>query len=276
MALTKPALQKRIRFDEAYLKAMIANPELAEHHAAADAARNELKTLAQNEASPAVVATALAAFERERIAPLLIDLDKRVDDYIRREALAVGAATAVSLNGSIDAFVVLWRNANMVSRIARLYYGRPSLRLSLLILRDVTLAVILSRVLDDVTDAAGDALSGLVTKLGGMVVGPVMDGSINALVTLKLGYLAKKRCRSFEVWSQSNTQRAALEVFEQVRRESTGLIGDLLKLCGGAVGGVAGVAAGAAGAVLSAPKSAWSLVQNALVRKPPGEKESAT
>ncbi|MEL7487634.1 MAG: hypothetical protein AAGJ87_10520, partial [Pseudomonadota bacterium] len=110
-----------------------------------------------------------------------------------------------------------------------------------------------------------------ITKLGGMVVGPVMDGSINALVTLKLGYLAKKRCRSFEVWSERKSQQATLEVFDRVRRESAGLVSDLVKVCGGAVGGVAGAAAdaavNAADMVLSAPKSAWSLVQGTFAKK---------
>ena len=45
----------------------------------------------------------------------------------------MGIATAVSPNGTLDAFIVLLRNANMVSRIANLYYGRPGARGSLVI-----------------------------------------------------------------------------------------------------------------------------------------------
>lgn len=286
-----PDLRRRHRYDLKYLKNIMANPALVTKHAEASKAYDDLVAL--KKVDTAEIPKKLAAFERERIAPLLTDLDKEIDDYIHKEALAVGSATAVSMNGSIDAFVVLWRNVNMVSRISRLYYGRPSLRLSLTILRDVMVAVLLSRALDDVTDAAGEALSGVVSKLGGMVVGPMMDGSVNALMTTKIGYLTKKRCRSFDVWSKSSSRRATVEVFDQVKRESANLISELVKISGGVVGaagnivgaaaqaagsaagaaadaagGVVEAAGGAAGKVLSAPKSAWSVVQDRFVKKP--------
>jgi uncharacterized membrane protein YcjF (UPF0283 family) len=65
--------------------------------------------------------------ETTMINPLLSELDAKVEAYIRREALAVGVSTAVCTSGTLDAFVVLWRAANMVSRISRYYYGRPGL-----------------------------------------------------------------------------------------------------------------------------------------------------
>jgi|GEM_PF-295440 len=285
----------RVEFDDAYLKGMATNPALVDLHGDILKARQDLQTLRdtakrENMASDAF-AQSLEAFERTRMAVLLVDLDKQIDGYIRKEALSVGSATAVSLNGSIDAFVVLWRNVNMVSRISRLYFGRPNIRLSLMIMRDVMVAVVLSRALDDVADAAGDALSGAVTKLGGMVIGPVMDGSVNALMTMKIGYLAKKRCRSFDVWSQASATRATIEVFEQVKRESASLIADMLKTGGGIVGGVGQAAAAAAdaagnvvggakdvvtnvgGKVIAAPKSAWAKVQEVIVKKPVKESD---
>ena len=283
----------RVEFDDAYLKGMSTNPALADKHEDIRAAHRDLMNMRDdakaNNIASATFAHSLADFERTRMAVLLADLDKEIDGYIRKEALSVGSATAVSLNGSIDAFVVLWRNVNMVSRISRLYFGRPNLRMSMMIMRDVMVAVVLSRALDDVADAAGDALSGAVTKLGGMVIGPVMDGSVNALMTMKIGYLAKKRCRSFDVWSQSKATQATIDVFNQVKRESASLIADMLKTGGGFVGGVGQAAAAAAGAagnvvigakgvaanvggkVIAAPKSAWAKVQDALVKKPKNE-----
>ncbi len=273
------ALKKRFEFDDAYLRSMTANPALIGHHAAALTAREDLRALEKGDADN--LPARLSEFERTRIAILLSDLDKQVDDYIHKEALTVGSATAVSMNGSIDAFIVLWRNINMISRISRLYYGRPSMRLSLRVLRDVMAAVLLSRVLDDISDTAGDALGRTVSRLGGIVVGPLMDGSINALVTLKLGYLAKRRCRSFDVWSRASAIEATRDVFERVKKESSSLTGELVKMSGGvfsvaskATGRVAGMASDAAGNVFAAPKSAWSLVQDAFVRKPPKDEKS--
>ncbi|MEO0879687.1 MAG: DUF697 domain-containing protein [Pseudomonadota bacterium] len=299
-------IKRRIAYDDTYLRGIANNPALVSRRGAAIAARRDLEALKNAQADG--LAQRLAAFERERIATLLVDLDKQVDDYIHKEALAVGSATAVSLNGSVDAFVVLWRNINMVSRISRLYYGRPSLRLSLTILRDVMVAVLLSRALDDVSDAAGEALGGVMTRLGGMVAGPLIDGSVNALVTTKIGYLTKKRCRSFDVWSETRATRATKEVIDQVKRESSALVGELVKMTSGffgaagdivgaaatkasdvagaaasaaetvagaaataaatAAGGVVGAASDAAEKVLAAPKSAWSIVQDTFVKKP--------
>ena len=270
-------LNKRFAYDDAYLKNIGVNPALSAQWNAAETARDDLRGIKLDGSDDQ--AKQLAEFERTRIAPLLADLDKQVDAYIHKEALAVGSATAVSMNGSVDAFVVLWRNVNMISRISRLYYGRPSLRLSMTILRDVIVAVLLSRALDDVTDAAGEALGGVISKVGGLVVGPLIDGSVNALMTTKLGYLAKRRCRSFEVWSESSATRATLEVIDQVRKESASLTSELVKITGGAMdvasraaASVAGAATDAAGKVLATPKSAWALVQNTFVRKPENRK----
>ena len=267
------SIRKRISFDKSYLKTMAANPELAGDREAIDRTYTDLESLANDLGNDG--AARLHVFERERIAPLLAALDKRIDDYIHKEALSVGSATAISMNGSIDAFIVLWRNINMIARISRLYYGRPSLRLSLMILRDVMVAVLLSRALDDVTDAAGEALGRIVSRLGGAIIGPLMDGSVNALMTLKIGYLAKRRCRSFDVWSKASATRATAEAFERVKKEAAGITGELVKTSSGfasatarAAGNVAGVASDAAGKVIAAPKSAWSLVQGAFVRKP--------
>lgn len=253
----------RVEYDLTYLQGMRANPALAEQRMEIGRAIADLEGLKARDSSltPRALGDEINRFEESRILPLLAPLDAEVDAYIRKEALGVGTATAVSLNGTVDAFVVLWRNINMISRIARLYYGRPSLRLSARILGDVATAVVLSRVADDISEAAGDTLGGLFNRLGGIVAGPVMDGSINALMTLKLGYAAKKRCRSFDVWSRKKAFEAAREVFNQVKSESAGLIGDVL----GAVGGITGAAIGVAQKAFSAPRSAWSLVQNTVM-----------
>ncbi len=258
--LTPEDITRRLRFDVAYLRALRRNPELADRRAEVEAALEAAHDLPQD-------ARALSAFEHDRIEPLLAPLDRKVDGFIHAEASTVGATTAISMNGSLDAFFVLWRNVNMVSRIAHLYYGRPSLRGTAVILRDVAGAVILSRALDDVSDLAGEALGGVLGKLGGLVAGPLMDGSVNALVTLKIGYLAKRRCRSFAAWSPKRRAHVVVEVFNQVKAESASITGELLKRCE-----ALGAAAASAGAkALSTPRSAWARVQSLIVRRPPAE-----
>ena len=192
-----------------------------------------------------------------------------MDKLIHAEAVSVGVATAISMNGTVDAFIVLWRNANLVSKISRLYFGRPHLRGSLMILRDVAAIVVLSRALEDVTDMTGEIIGGLLGRMGGLVAGPVMDGAVNAMMTLKLGYLAKRRCRSFEAWTPEKASSISSEVLERVKRESSSVANDLMKK----VGGLPASAARAAENAMKGSKNAWSLVQS-WFGKSPGEAAS--
>jgi uncharacterized membrane protein YcjF (UPF0283 family) len=178
----------------------------------------------------------------------------------------VGVATAVSMNGTVDAFIVLWRNANLIARVSRIYFGRPHLGGSLRILRDVAAIVVVSRALEDVTDITGDVIGGLLGRMGGLVAGPLMDGGINAMMTLKLGYLAKRRCRSFKGWSAGQARAISEEALQGVKQESGSVVADLLKRCGG----LTSHAARATEKAFAGSKNAWGLVQSWFGGKPAG------
>ena len=60
-----------------------------------------------------------------------------------------------------------------------------------------------------------------------------MDGAVNAMLTLKMGYLAKRRCRAFEGWSARQARSISAEALERVKKESGSVATDLLKRCGG-------------------------------------------
>lgn len=261
-------LHRRKRFDRAYLTALSKNPLMTERQGEIDDALDALGSVPLHPA-------AISAFEHERIEPLLASLDRLVEQDIHAEATAVGVATAVSMSGAVDAAIVLWRNVNMVSRVARTYYGRPSLRASLLVVRDVAGAVVLSRALDDVTDMAGSALGRVSSHIGGMIAGPVMDGSVNALVTLKLGYLAKSRCRSFTAWTPQRKANALAEVFGQIKAESVSVTGELVRTLEGVGGAVGGAFAWAGGKAAAAPRSAWTQVRRLIARKPTAKPSDA-
>jgi uncharacterized membrane protein YcjF (UPF0283 family) len=235
--LTLDGLSARARFIVRYCKTMRRNPELTDklpeiERAITDAEALHKRIKASSPADLAPLAAEVKAFERQRVDPLLRALDEKVDAYIRREAINVGIGTTVSLNGTLDALLVLWRNANMISRIGRYYYGRPNLRGSVLIMRDVVMAIVVARTVDDLSDAAGDLAGKVLGKLGGIVAGPLMDGTINALVTMKVGYLAKRRCRSFEAWDDRTACRVVSDVIRRVGREATGVVGELMGRAG--------------------------------------------
>jgi len=261
---TRRELTARVRYDISYLKALQSNRELAEEHGAIPADLEAGRALlaritgdgGATASSRAGLVREIERFEAARIEARLSRLDARIDRIIHAEAVSVGVATAVSMNGTVDAFIVLWRNANLVSRIARLYFGRPNLRGSLIILRDVAAIVVMSRALEDVTDITGEVIGGLLGRMGGLVAGPVMDGGINAMMTLKLGHLAKRRCRSFEAWTPEKAPSISADALERVKRESGSVATELLKRCSGLTRSAARATEG----VMSGSKSAWSVV----------------
>ncbi|MEL7129377.1 MAG: DUF697 domain-containing protein [Pseudomonadota bacterium] len=262
-------LVSRLKYDLKYLAALKKNPGLtAEREPIAQDIETGRALLAKIRRAgaddiPSLV-IALTAFENDHIEARLSALNAEVDRLIHAEAVAVGVATAISMNGTVDAFIVLWRNANLVSKISRLYFGRPHLMGSLRILRDVAAIVVLSRALEDITDMTGDVIGGLLGRMGGLVAGPVMDGAVNAMMTLKLGYLAKNRCRSFEAWTPDRAERISARALARVKKESASVASDLLKRCGG----LTARAANATTLAMDGSKSAWAIVQSWFGTKP--------
>lgn len=262
VAVTAGDLAARIGYDLKYLKALARNPALTAEQASIEADMEKGRALLARARAEGAdldeVSGALARFEADAIEARLVAIDAEVDRMIHAEAVGVGVATAISMNGTVDAFIVLWRNANLVAQVARAYFGRPHLRGSLMILRDVAAIVVISRAVDDITDMTGELIGGLLGRMGGLVAGPVMDGAVNSMMTLKLGYLAKRRCRSFKGWSPAQAPSITASALARVKRESGSVAADLLKRCGG----LTATAAKATTSVMEGSKTAWGLVQS--------------
>lgn len=257
------AIAARLTYDIRYLKMLAANPEVSAEAAQIEESIAKGRALAARagRATPEeafALSIDLQTFEREHIEALLAPLDKRVNQIIHAEAVGVGVATAISMNGTVDAFIVLWRNANLVARVSRIYFGRPHLMGSLRILRDVAAIVVAARALEDVTDITGEVVGSLLGRMGGLIAGPVMDGGINAMMTLKLGYLAKRRCRSFKGWTAVQAAAISEGALQEVKAESGSVITDLLKR----VGGLTTHATRATERVLAGSRSTWDLIRS--------------
>jgi hypothetical protein len=249
-------LVRHLDFVERYVEGLRANPEWPGTPDEVDAAVAACRALRERATRAAradldALSREVAALERDVVGALLQPLDKKVNDVIRAEALGVGIATAISLNGTIDAFIVLWRNCNMVSRIANVYYGRPGPRGSLRILRDVSVATLASAYAQDLSEAAGGMLGGLLGKTAGVFAGPVLDGSVNAICTLRIGYLAKARCRSFQAWNERTRLEAVRYALGEAAALSTGLVADILKSVGGGLLRLPGKILGGMGSVMA-------------------------
>ena len=125
-------LSDRLKYDLKYLNMLKRNPGLSEQVPAMQEGLAEgralLSRMSKAQLSEAAdLAQSLEAFQQAHIEAHLRKLDAQVDRLIHSEAVGVGAATAFSMNGTVDAFIVLWRNANLVARISQIYFGRPHL-----------------------------------------------------------------------------------------------------------------------------------------------------
>ncbi len=207
-------------------------------------------------------AAELQAFERDRVEPLLRPIDETVDAMIRDEALTIAFATAVSGNGALDAFVVFWRSIVLVSRIATAYYGRPGLRGTLLIAKDVAIAIAAARLAQTATDWMAKLLPTMLPAFSGAVlVPPILDGGFNLIMAMKVGHLAKRRCRSFEAWTEEERERSVVATLAFVASQAMLLMAEFLKKVGSLVAkGVVATAGAAVGAVGGAARGFWEMI----------------
>lgn len=253
---TPKDMVRHLHFVERYVQHLLKNPEWEGSPAQVEAAVAECRAL-RDEAGAAApdaieaLSKKVGAFEKGTVGKLLAPLDRKASEVIRKEAMGVGVSTAVSWNGTVDAFIVLWRNCNLVARVATIYYGRPGTRGTLSILRDVSAATLASMYLEDLTEAAGSAIGGIFGKTVGVIAGPVMDGGLNAVATLRIGYVAKARCRAFEGWNERTRVEAVGEALKEAGLFTKEVVGAVVKTVGGGLLKVPGQVVSKLGGMLS-------------------------
>ena len=243
--LTTRQLAAELRYLDRYLANCARNPAFAPERDVIDRARRELKELfdksnGASDGTAAVFAEELAKFHARSMDPVLRRVDERADRVIYQEALAVGLATAVSPNGVLDAFVMLWRSVKLVSEMGVLYYGRPGLLGSLAICRDVSMAVAAAGYMQNLSETLGAVLAKTLGGWGGLVAGPAVDGITNALVLIRIGFLAKERCRSYRRWDAAARQSAVATAVTMTQKVAYGLSAEILRQVGWGVSAAAG------------------------------------
>jgi putative membrane protein len=232
-ALRARHLKARARGIERYLENLLRNPNLkdsrAEIHSALAACGELQATLGKDfEADRERV----IRFEHDRVDPLLAPLDDQVRQVIRQESLGVAVGTAVSPSGAIDAFIVLWRNVNLVARIAEIYYGRPGIRGTFLVLGDVSFAAVVASQVQGLAEKGMQTAGGFFGKAASPFAGPIVDGVINGLVTMRIGYLAMSRCRAFQAFTQRSVANYLRSAFQEAAKQSAGLASDVVTKVG--------------------------------------------
>ncbi|TJX15332.1 DUF697 domain-containing protein [Tissierella creatinini] len=133
-------------------------------------------------------------------------LNKESLKIIKRESSAVFITTAVSQNGSLDSIFVFISAARLIWQIAMLYNQRPAISDLTKLYSNVLGTVLLSRQIDDL-DLLSEQLEPVISSIFGGSVGSIVpgvsfaatfivdsliEGSINALLMLRVGIITQR------------------------------------------------------------------------------------
>jgi len=133
-------------------------------------------------------------------------LDKRAKEIVKSKATGVFLTTAISQNGVLDGFFVLGTLTKMIWEITVIYEQRPKLSKMIALYGNVAGTVLMARGLEDL-DLIDEQIEPLVASiLGGgfatlvpgavtvtnIVVNSITEGSINALLTLRVGCITQR------------------------------------------------------------------------------------
>jgi hypothetical protein len=168
----------------------------------------------------------------DEIGEALSVLDERARQIICRHAAAVFATTAVSQSGRLDTAIVISAQLRLVKEIAEVYYQSPNPReLWGLYLNVGASAFIAGEIQDSEVLAVLGApvsagLSGLIPISGmdplvSLLMNSLLDGSANALLTLRVGVLAQRYCG---IRLEENRRRIA----RSASIEAAGLLGGVV------------------------------------------------
>jgi putative membrane protein len=246
-----------------YLDAVLVhaekNPHFAETREKIPAARQELvvfrdRIRPMTGAEGQILDREIAAWADRTLGPIWKPVDRLVERLIYQEAVTVGVATAVSPNGTLDAYLMLWRSTNLIAKIAEIQYGRPGIFGTLAVCRDVAAATAVAGTIQSVTDSLGNIAMHSIGGAAGVLAGPVSEGITNALVLTRIGYLADARCKSYRAWSPTQQKHALVSALSATKKVAFGLSTEIVRKAGIGLGAVAeaaaaGVAAMAGGAV---------------------------
>ena len=149
-------------------------------------------------------------------------LDEHAERQIRQEAALVFVSTAVSQSGRLDGLFVLVAQARLIWKVAHVYWQRPTIREFLFLyanvgsavfaaqsLEDLDLSEVLEPVMPSLAEAAGVGATVVLAPVASVVADSLLQGSVNALLTLRVGCIARRYCRGLPVPDHRAVRRSA-------------------------------------------------------------------
>lgn len=133
-------------------------------------------------------------------------LEEYSDSVIAQNGNAVFLTTAISQNGVLDGVVILATLMKMMWTITRIYEGRPSIARMIFLYTRVAGVIFIARSIEDfdiieeqieplVASIIGGSVLSLIpgsVQITNLVVNSLMEGSVNALLTLRVGIVTRK------------------------------------------------------------------------------------
>lgn len=195
----------------------------------------------QNHSDPEV---AVLAF-REGSELALQKLNSKADRVVYAAASQIFIETALSQNGRLDGLLMLARQVMLVWNIAKLYGLRPTPDRLWYLYSNVAMASVLSRSIEDmdldemvkplvasVLPAAASAIPGMQAIVS-MAVASLMDGAANALLTLRLGALAKQYALPLHRPTASNARlQASAQAYSMLSTLTKDNVGRVMRVLG--------------------------------------------
>lgn len=159
--------------------------------------------------------------DRAEIEAELARRDVKARELSRSAAERVFVSTAISENGTLDAYTVLLVQVQLVTQIARCYTQRPAIRELARIYAVVATSAFIAGELDEdaieeqlepIVGAAVGSVTGAIPGLAAfmtMVVQSMVTGAANAMLTLRVGAIASEAARGYRSWEPTHLRRHA-------------------------------------------------------------------
>ncbi len=176
------------------------------------------------------------------ISKAITVLDKKAIALMEKTSKEVFLFTAISQFGKLDALVVFFAQLRLTGQIAHIYNQRPSLKELVYLYGNVVATTMLAMELEDSEWLEEHFVQMLTTVIGASVpsilsgnnpasaiaINSILSGASNALLTLRVGVIAKEYCRS-------TTKVHKRIMLKSATREAIGMLGAVINDSAGLV-----------------------------------------
>lgn len=148
----------------------------------------------------------LSPHNEEQLQIIHDKLEEKADKIVFESASAVFISTAISQNGKLDAFTVLAAQIRLIWKVAHIYWQRPSLKNLQQLYTNVAVNAMAASTIEqmDISQQIQPIINAILRSPGKhlpvvgnaahIITDSIMEGTVNAFLTLRVGVLTKNYC----------------------------------------------------------------------------------